>query len=109
MNPTLFEFGVAIIMVAVSVAMVVSFSRYMAAASETRMMHMLARAGVDPEVAKHGDTGAILQDVRSRCRSCPSEDLCDRWLAGKVEGANSFCPNAQIFSGLTRTTGRVAH
>ena len=108
MNPTLFEIGVAIFMVAVSVALVVWFSRYVAAASERRMMHMLTRAGVDPEVARHGDAEAIIQDVRSRCHKCRSEDLCDRWLAGKVEGDNSFCPNAQIFRILTRTTGRSA-
>jgi hypothetical protein len=108
MNPTLFEIGVAIIMLAVSVALVVWFSRYLAAASGRRMMHMLTRAGVDPEVARHGDTEAIIQDVRRRCQRCRSEDLCDRWLAGKVEGDNSFCPNAQIFRILTRTTGRIA-
>ena len=108
MNPTLFEIGAAIIMVAVSIALIVWFFRYLAAASGRRMMHMLTRAGVDPEVAKHGDTEAIIQDVRSRCRKCRSEDLCDRWLAGKVEGDNSFCPNAQIFRILTRTTGRIA-
>ncbi len=103
MNPTLFEFGVALVMLAVSVAMVVSFWRYKAAASEARMTRMLARAGGVPAAARQGDTGAILQDARSRCRSCQSEDLCDRWLAGKVEGANSFCPNARIFSGMART------
>ena len=108
MNPTLFEIGVAMIMVAVSVALVVWFSRYMTAASGRRMTHMLMRAGVDPEVAKQGDTEAIVQDVRSRCQRCRSEDLCDRWLAGKVEGDNSFCPNAQIFRLLTRTSGRTA-
>jgi hypothetical protein len=108
MNPTLFEIGVAMIMLAVSVALVVWFSRDMTAASGRRMMHMLTRAGVDPEVARHGDTEAIMQDVRSRCRRCPSEDLCDRWLAGKVEGDNSFCPNAQIFRRLTRSTGGIA-
>jgi uncharacterized protein DUF6455 len=108
MNPTLFEIGVAIFMLAVSVAFVVWFLRYMAAASGRRMMQMLTRAGVDPEVARHGDTEAIIQDVRSRCQKCRSEDLCDRWLAGKVEGDNSFCPNAQIFRVLTRTTGRTA-
>jgi len=48
MNPTLFEIGVAIVMMAVSLALVVSFLRYMTAASETRMMRMLMRAGVDP-------------------------------------------------------------
>ena len=108
MNPTLFEIGVAIFMLAVSIALVVWFFRYTAAASGRRMMHMLTRAGVDPEVARHGDTEAIIQDVRSRCRKCRSEDLCDRWLTGKVEGDNSFCPNAQIFRILTRTTGRIA-
>jgi hypothetical protein len=108
MNPTLLEIGVALFMVAVSVALVVWFSRYMAAASGRRMMHMLTRAGVDPEVARQGDTEAIMKDVRSRCNRCRSEDLCDRWLAGKVEGDNGFCPNAQIFRMLTRTTGRIA-
>ena len=108
MNPTSFEIGVAVFMAAVSIALVVWFSRYMAAASGKRMMHMLARAGVDPEVARHGDTEAIIQDVRNRCGRCRAEDLCDRWLAGKVEGDNSFCPNAQIFRILTRTTGRSA-
>ncbi|MDO8598256.1 MAG: DUF6455 family protein [Sulfuricaulis sp.] len=108
MNPTLFEIGVAIFMVAVGVALVVWFSRYVAAASGRRMMHMLTRAGVDPAVARQGDTEAIIRDVRSRCGRCMSEDLCERWLAGKVEGDNSFCPNAQIFRLLTRTTGRIA-
>ena len=108
MNPTLFEIGVAIVMVAVSVALVVSFWRYLAAASGRRMVSMLTRAGVDPEVARHGDTEAIIRDVRSRCRSCASEDLCDRWLDGKVEGDNSFCPNAQIFRTLRTATRRTA-
>jgi len=106
MNPTLFEIGVAILMVAVSISLVAWFSRDMAAASGRRMMNMLAHAGVDPEVARHGDAEAVMRDVRSRCRRCRSEDLCDRWLAGGVEGENGFCPNARIFRGLTRT--RVA-
>jgi hypothetical protein len=108
MNPTLVEIGVAISMVAVSVALVVWFSRYVATASDRRMMHMLTRAGVDPEVARHGDTEAILEDVRRRCGRCRFEGLCDRWLAGKVEGDNSFCPNAQIFRTLTRTSAATA-
>jgi hypothetical protein len=108
MNPTLVEIGVAISMVAVSVALVVWFSRYVATASDRRMMHMLTRAGVDPEVARHGDTEAILEDVRRRCGRCRFEGLCDRWLAGKVEGDNSFCPNAQIFRTLRRTSAATA-
>jgi hypothetical protein len=108
MNPTLFEFGVAMFMVAVSVALIVWFSRSMAAASGRRLLHMLTRAGVDLEVAKQDDTKAIIQDARRRCLRCRSEDLCDRWLAGKVEGGYSFCPNAQIFRTLTRNTARSA-
>ena len=108
MIPTLLEIGAAIIMLAVSIALIVWFLRYLAAVSGRRMMQMLTRAGVDPEVAKHGDTEAIIQDVRGRCSKCRAEDLCDRWLAGKVEGDNSFCPNAQIFRILTRATGRIA-
>ncbi len=106
MTPTLFEIGAATAMVAVSIALIAWFSRDLAAASGRRMMNMLAHAGVNPEVARRGD--AIMRDVRSRCRKCRSEDLCDRWLAGGVEGDNGFCPNAQIFRGLTRTAGRIA-
>jgi len=108
MNPTLFEIGVAIFMLAVSIALVVWFFRYTAAASGRRMIHMLTGVGVDPEVARQGDNEAIMRDVRSRCLRCRSEDLCDRWLAGKVEGDNSFCPNAQIFRTLTRTSAATA-
>jgi hypothetical protein len=109
MNPTsLFEIVAAIVMATVSVALVVWFSRYVAAASARRMMHMLTRAGVDPEVARRGDSEAIIQDVRNRCGKCRFEDWCERWLAGEVEGDNSFCPNSQIFRILTRTTGRTA-
>ena len=108
MNPTLFEIGVAIFMVAVCAALTVCFLRYMASTSGRRVMRMLTRAGVDPEVAGHDDSEAIMQAVRSRCRRCRSEGLCDRWFAGKVEGDNSFCPNAQIFRILGRTTPRIA-
>ena len=106
MIPTSFEIGVAIFMVTVSVALVVWFFRYVAAVSGRRMISMLTRAGVDPEVARRGGTEDIMRDGRSRCVHCRSEALCDRWLAGKVEGDNDFCPNAQIFRSLTRTAGR---
>ena len=102
MNPTLFEIGVAIVMMAVTMALFTSLSRYMAAASGRRMTNMLARVGVDSDIARHGATEAIMRDVRSRCCKCRSEDLCDRWLAGKVEGDNNFCPNAPIFGAMQR-------
>ncbi len=108
MNPTLFQIGLAIVMVAVIVALLVWFLRYKGASSKRRMMRMLRRAGVDPEIAAHGDTEAIIKDIRSRCRKCQSEALCERWLAGEVGGENTFCPNARLFSNLTRTTGHTA-
>jgi hypothetical protein len=37
--------------------------------------------------------------VRARCRRCPVEDVCERWLAGELEGDNGFCPNANVFDG----------
>ena len=104
MNPTMFEIGVATVMVGVSVALLLWIRRYMAAASERRMMSMLKRVGLDPEIATHGDTKAIIKELRHRCRRCPSEDLCDRWLAGEEKGGNIFCPNARVFDMLTRTT-----
>ena len=100
MNPTLFEISVAALMVTVSVALVAWFWRDMAVASERRTMDMLVGAVVG---SIPSDTGAIMQDVRKRCRRCPSEGLCERWLAGNAEGDNSFCPNAQIFRKLNHT------
>ena len=108
MNATSFDVGVAIAMLAVAIALVVWFWRYMAAASGRRMARMLARAGVDAEIIRQGDSEAIIRDVRSRCRSCAAEDLCERWLDGKVEGENGFCPNAPIFRALKVTAARTA-
>jgi hypothetical protein len=93
MNPTLFEIGAAIVMVTVGIALIAWFATDLAAASARRMMTMMARAGV----AGHGGTEGIMREARRRCRGCRSEELCDRWLAGKVEGDNGFCPNAQVF------------
>jgi hypothetical protein len=106
MSPTLFEIGAAVVMVAVIVAFFVGLAGYPGASSERRMLRMLMRAGVAPDVAARGDREAIIEDIRGRCRKCRAEDLCERWLAGKVEGDNAFCPNAQLFSSLTR--GRSA-
>jgi hypothetical protein len=67
--------------------------------SARRMMHMMALSGLDPEVATRRDppTEATMKEVRSRCRECPAEELCDQWLAGRAKGDNSFCPNAAAF------------
>lgn len=108
MNESLFQIALATFMVVVSGFLVVWFWRYRAAGSQRRMTRMLARAGVPPEVIGRGDAQAIIKHVRSRCRACSSEGVCERWLAGEVEGENDFCPNAEIFRSLARTTGRIA-
>ena len=105
MSPTTFEIGVAIVMVAVTVAIFVLLRRSMAADSARRMMGMMMRVGVDTGITPHGDsrTKAILKEARRRRAKCPREDLCDRWLGGKAEGDNTFCSNAPIWSSLSRT------
>lgn len=78
--------------------------------SARRMMHMMALSGLDPGIATHDDprTDATVRVARNRCRKCPAESLCDKWLAGKAEGDNTFCPNARTFRMLARKTGRTA-
>lgn len=100
MNPTPFEIGIAVVMVAVILALLAWFMKDREAGSERRMIRMLARAGVDPDVAARGDNHAIIKDIRGRCLRCSAEGLCERWLAGKVDGENAFCPNAPIFAAL---------
>jgi hypothetical protein len=108
MNLPVFEIGVTISAIAAGVALVAWFTRHAASASEKRMMHMLTCSGVEPSFGGHDDAWAIMQVARGRCSTCRSEDLCERWLAGKVEGDNNFCANVQMFRILKRITRRVA-
>ena len=93
------QISLAILMVAVAVAIMVWLQSSQAAASARRMMGMMNRVGLDPATATLGDppTMTIIKEARRRCRRCPREDLCDRWLARKVKGGNTFCLNAQTF------------
>lgn len=100
MNPTPLEIGVALFMLAIVVTLFVWFSRFLSASSGRRMVRMLARAGVNPDIIARGDKQAVIEDIRRRCKKCQAEDQCERWLAGKAEGDNSFCPNARIFGAL---------
>ncbi len=97
MGPT--QIGVAIAMVGVTIAIMLWFQSSQAAASARRMMGMMTRVGLDPGTAMLGDPRSLAlgKEVRRRCLSCPREDLCDRWIAGKIEGSNSFCANAPTF------------
>ncbi len=98
------EISIAVILVVIATALVVWFMKYKASSSERRMMQMLQRSGLDPDIATQGDTEIIIKEVRRRCRKCQSEGQCERWLAGVEEGGNVFCPNAQVFEELTQAS-----
>jgi hypothetical protein len=72
--------------------------------SDRRMMHMMARSGLDPELATYSDiareTDPVIEAARTRCQACPAQDHCDAWLAGRAEGDDEFCPNVTTFRGL---------
>ncbi len=67
------------------------------AGSAKRMTAMMTRVGVGAAALGDPRTLPMRKLARRRCRRCSSINLCERWSAGKVEGGNSFCPNAQAF------------
>jgi hypothetical protein len=105
-----------IFMVGATIALLVATLRYMAAASERRMVTMLERVGLDPAIASRGRPDSVLEcvieasmkEIRQRCRTCTTEDVCERWLAGDEHGDNDFCPNAKVFDALKVICGADA-
>ena len=91
------QFSVAIIVVGVAAALIMRLRSNTATAYGRRMRTMMARVGVGAAALGDPRTMAMRKQARRRCRRCSSNDLCERWLAGKVEGGNSFCPNVQAF------------
>lgn len=87
----------AVAMMGAAVALVLGYRKYLAANSERRMRSMLESVGLDPAIAAGGEIPTIMKEVRQRCQSCGSEDVCERWLAGDKEDDNAFCPNAKVF------------
>ena len=92
----------AIAMTGIAVAITLGFRRYLATNSERRMLTMIESVGLDPEFATSGEISTTMKEVRQRCRSCPTEAVCERWLQGNEEGDNSFCPNAKAFEVLKK-------
>ena len=105
MNSTLSDIGIAILLVVVATALIVWFCRTIEAASRSRLRRMMAHYGLDPDKLANSEsgTGLDMNAVRSRCRRCPVENVCERWLAGEIAGDNGFCPNAKIFYGAVKT------
>jgi hypothetical protein len=108
MGPT--QISAAVILVGVAIVVIMWLQASEAAASARRMMDMTTRVGLGPGTARLGDprTEAIRKEARRRCRRCPCGGLCDRWLAGEVEGGNAFCPNARTFRFLSGASGRAS-
>ena len=102
MNVSLMQIIAALVMVGVATGLFFAYRTYLATNSERRMRAMLESAGLDPEIAASGEIPTIMQEVRQRCRSCNSEDVCERWLKGDKEDPNDFCPNAKVFEMLNK-------
>ncbi|MDH3512653.1 MAG: DUF6455 family protein [Gammaproteobacteria bacterium] len=102
MNMTLTQFLAAIVMAGVAIGLFFAYRKYLAANSERRMLAMLESVGLDPAIASSGDIQTIMGEVRQRCQSCASEDVCERWLRHDEEGDNDFCPNARAFEILKK-------
>jgi len=107
MGMTSSQIIIAILMLGATITLLVTVRKYMAAASERRMVSMLESVGLDPAIASSGDTEAIMKEVRQRCQTCATEDVCERWLVGDKRGDNVFCPNAKVFDALRTTAGAV--
>jgi len=108
MNMSLTQMIAAVLMAGVAIALVYGIRRYLAAQSERRMRTMLIKIGLDPTVITSGDSQAIMREVRQRCRTCTTEDVCERWLTGEHTGGNEFCPNAKVFESMKKTIGTMA-
>lgn len=105
MNFSLTQILAAIFIVAVTVALVFAYRRYLALNSERRMRAMLQSVGLDPEIVSIGGIETIMTEVRKRCRTCTSEIVCERWLDGEIQGDNDFCPNAKVFEVFRKYRG----
>jgi len=102
MTLSLTQVFAAIAMLVAAFVLVLVYRAFLAGNSERRMRKMLESAGLDPALAGSGKIPTIMKDVRQRCQSCSSEDVCERWLEGKEEGGNTFCPNSKVFEILKR-------
>jgi len=102
MNVSLMQFFAAVAMVGIAIGLLFAYRSYLASNSERRMRAMLESVGLDPAIAASGEIPAIMKEVRQRCQSCESEDVCEHWLAGDKEDSNDFCPNAKVFEILNR-------
>lgn len=102
------QIATIVVALAATIALLAMRQQHKTAASERRMISMLERVGLDPALASSSEPRNVwesvidmsMNDVRQRCRQCSTVDECERWLAGKEGGDNTFCPNARVFNAL---------
>ncbi len=92
----------AVGMTIVVVMLIFTYGRYLAVSSERRMLTMLDSIGLDPDIASNSELESIMSDVRKRCKSCTTEDVCERWLTCNEKRDNDFCPNSKVFEALKK-------
>lgn len=102
MNINFTDLQIAVVFILIAAGLVVWIRSKMAADSRSRMYRMMAKVGVYPKSLSRNspDSGLDMDAVRRRCNKCPCEDVCERWLAGEIEGDHGFCPNAKVFDGV---------
>ncbi len=108
MNISLTQLIAAVVMAGIAIGLFYAIRSYLATQSERRMRTMLIKIGLDPTIVNSGDNQAIIREVRQRCRTCSTEDVCERWLSGEESGDNEFCPNAEVFESMKKTLGTIA-
>ena len=107
MSNSMIQAFVGVAMIGVALILVFAMRSYMASTSERRMTSMLERVGIDPAIASTGDSAQIVKEIRRRCHTCATEDVCERWLFGEEKGGNDFCPNASVFATLRESAARL--
>jgi len=98
---------IAVAVLDIVVVWIVAFRTDLSLVSHRRMMGMMANFNL---IGRLGSprVKTTINEARRRCRTCKHEDLCDRWLAGKTEVGNSFCPNAPTFQVLAQSNENKA-
>lgn len=92
----------AIAMLVATGVLLFAYRNHLTKNSERRMLSMIDSIGLDPANALNSELETIMSDVRKRCHSCTSEDLCERWLTCDEKSDNDFCPNSRVFEVLKK-------
>lgn len=106
MNVSPMQMTAVIAMVVLTAVLVFAYRKYLVANSERRMLAMLDAFGLGTSFPWGRDVDGIMKEIRQRCRSCPSEGVCERWLRSDRKGSKDFCPNARVFEKLAEYRAR---